>query len=191
MARKTSERICDICGKHHSCHSNNKAPKHGSFCSLECRKRSRLAKYGKDCIQCGIRYIASSAKSMNTRECCSRECRTKYRASLQLRGKCRQCGALFNTKYGQQTTFCSWDCYVTNMAGASVGNLSIPESVSIYHDSGIFSDEEWVKCLSKAKNRLSHKERKSDEWEKRIQSALCCLRVRIGREQHAQNCDND
>lgn len=106
---KTLERTCDECGLSHFVFRTQayKTNKNGNFCSKDCRQARRVKIHGKDCVNCGTRFVTQAKDSKQS--VCSIECQMRATNEKQ-KWTCEGCQKEFATR-NNGTRFCSMKCF--------------------------------------------------------------------------------
>ena len=108
-ATKCKSRKCEECGAIYPVFASAllHVNKRGNVCSKECRASRRMKTHGKDCKQCGKRYVPQTAQ-----EYCSQGCKTSSRIK-HATVPCKNCGEGFDGSEGG--VYCSKKCHAKFM----------------------------------------------------------------------------
>lgn len=102
--------VCEKCGvKFESKHDHGKFPR---FCSKDCFLSGAIIPKHKDCINCGIVFMAVRSRhtSDGLKDFCSHECLLEHRGNL-VEKNCANCGNVFSVNQSRKDSLCcSFDC---------------------------------------------------------------------------------
>lgn len=104
---RTKTETCEECGNEFMRFCSQKRSKRGWICSTACGASRRLKLYGRDCKQCGTRYVEQSIRKRNG-GFCALQCKNAFMLNERM-GNCEHCGKAIDRN--ETTRFCGKECY--------------------------------------------------------------------------------